>query len=202
VLGNHYKTVQWFPLACYVPTEVSPPPWASHPPGSPLLCLVGSSHRNFSHTIPQFCHHSFTEHPSGLPSQLPRTAGWYAKTRLYHILCLAIPIWAHGCTIFIDGRSMNRSLDLGMITNHRPPASHRTKPWTVGITPTSSIPVTQNPILHTNSINITVTAIRVTKKWCNIIIPKSRPGHARLSSSKPMTTTQYFYGFQGIINQY
>ncbi|MEJ2031040.1 MAG: invasion associated locus B family protein, partial [Maritimibacter sp.] len=31
-------------------------------------------------------HRSFIEHPSGLPSQLPRTAGWYAKTRLYHIL--------------------------------------------------------------------------------------------------------------------
>jgi hypothetical protein len=25
VPGNHYKTVQWLPLACYVPTEVSPP---------------------------------------------------------------------------------------------------------------------------------------------------------------------------------
>jgi hypothetical protein len=32
------------------------------------LCLVGSSHRSFTHTIPRFRHHSFTEHPSGLPS--------------------------------------------------------------------------------------------------------------------------------------
>jgi hypothetical protein len=58
---------------------------------------------------------------------------------------------------------MNRSLDLGMITNHRLPASHRTKLGTVGITPTSFIPVTPNPILHTNRINITMIAIRVTK---------------------------------------
>jgi hypothetical protein len=27
-----------------------------------------------------------------LPSQLPRATGWYAKTKLYHILCQAIPI--------------------------------------------------------------------------------------------------------------
>jgi hypothetical protein len=33
------------------------------------LCLVGSSHRNFTHTIPRFHHRSFTEHPSGLPAQ-------------------------------------------------------------------------------------------------------------------------------------
>jgi hypothetical protein len=90
--GNHYETVQWFHLSCNIPTEVSPPAWASHPPRSPLLCLVGSSHRNFIHTIPRFHHRSFTEHPSGLPSQLPRIAGWYAKTRLYHVLRQAIPI--------------------------------------------------------------------------------------------------------------
>jgi hypothetical protein len=92
VPGNHYKIVQWFHLACNVPTQVSLPVWASYPPRSPLLCLIGSSHRSFTHTIPRFCRRSFTEHPSGLPSQLPRTAGWYAKTRLYHVLCQAIPI--------------------------------------------------------------------------------------------------------------
>jgi hypothetical protein len=53
---------------------------------------VDSSHHSFIQTIPWFRHRSFTEHPSGLPSQLPRTPGWYAKTRFYHILCQAIPI--------------------------------------------------------------------------------------------------------------
>jgi hypothetical protein len=43
---------------------------------------------------------------------------------------------------------MNWSLDLGMLT---------------GITPTNSIPVTANPILHTNRINITITISRVTQ---------------------------------------
>jgi hypothetical protein len=31
VPGNHYKTVQWFPLACYVSTEVSPPACGTFP---------------------------------------------------------------------------------------------------------------------------------------------------------------------------
>jgi hypothetical protein len=57
---------------------------------------------------------------------------------------------------------MNRSLDLGMITIHRLPASHQRKPSNVGITPTYSIPVTPYPILHTNRINITITVTRVT----------------------------------------
>jgi hypothetical protein len=30
--------------------------------------------------------------PAVLPSQLPRINGWYTKTRLYHILCQAVPI--------------------------------------------------------------------------------------------------------------
>jgi hypothetical protein len=132
------------------------------PTQKPRLVPCGFGHRSFPHTIPRFCHRSFTKHPSGLPSQLPRTAGWYAKTRLYLILCQAIPIKAHGCTVFMGGRSMNRSWDLGMITIHKLPASHRTKPWTVGITLTNSIPVTPNPILHTNRINVTMTATRVT----------------------------------------
>jgi hypothetical protein len=29
------------------------------------LCLIGSSHRSGTHTIPRFSHRSFTEHPSG-----------------------------------------------------------------------------------------------------------------------------------------
>jgi hypothetical protein len=104
VLGNHFMVVQSFHLACNIPTEVSPLVWASHPPRSPLLCLMGSNHHSCTHTIPWVSHRSFTEHPSSsaiaaspnilavLPSQLPCTAGWYAKTKLYHILCQAIPI--------------------------------------------------------------------------------------------------------------
>jgi hypothetical protein len=61
------------------------------------------------------------------PSQLARTAGWYTKTRLYHILCWVVPIYTHDCTIFMCGHSMNQFLDLGMITNHRLLASHQTK---------------------------------------------------------------------------
>jgi hypothetical protein len=29
------------------------------------LCLMGFSHRSFTHTLPRFSHHSFIEHPSG-----------------------------------------------------------------------------------------------------------------------------------------
>jgi hypothetical protein len=65
VLQNHYNVVQWFHLACNIPTEVSPPVWASHPPRRPLLCLMGSSHHSCTHTIPQFSHRSITEHTSG-----------------------------------------------------------------------------------------------------------------------------------------
>jgi hypothetical protein len=65
VLGNHYKTVQWLYLACNIPTEVSPLVWASHPPRSPLFCLMGSSYHSCTHTTPWFSHHSFIEHPNG-----------------------------------------------------------------------------------------------------------------------------------------
>jgi hypothetical protein len=106
VLGNHNKTIPWFHLACNVPIKISPLAWASHPPRSPLLCLMGSaiaasptpSHNSAivaSPNIPAVCHRSF-------PAQLVGT-------------------------VFMGGRSMNRSLDLGMMTNHRLPASHRTK---------------------------------------------------------------------------
>jgi hypothetical protein len=66
VLGNHYKVIPWFCLACNVPTEVSPSVWASHPPRSPLLCLMVSSRLCYTHTMPRFSHPSFTEHPSSL----------------------------------------------------------------------------------------------------------------------------------------
>jgi hypothetical protein len=38
------------------------------------------------------------------------------QTSFYHVLCQVIPIKAHGCTVIIGGRSMNQSLDLGMMT--------------------------------------------------------------------------------------
>jgi hypothetical protein len=65
VLGNHYKILQWFHLACNVPTEVSPPVRALHRPRSPLLCLMGSSRLGCTHTIPWFSQRRFTKHPSG-----------------------------------------------------------------------------------------------------------------------------------------
>jgi hypothetical protein len=91
-LGNHYKAFQWFPLAYNIPSKVSLPVWASHPPRSPLLCL----------RVPAIAALPIPSHYSAittslnisavLPSQLPRTAGWYAKTRFYHILRQVIPI--------------------------------------------------------------------------------------------------------------
>jgi hypothetical protein len=74
------------------------------------------------------------------------------QTRFCHILHQAVPIYAHGCTIFMGGRSMNRSIDLGMMstpgflesTGHSPELSESTE--------RSSKPVTPNPILHTNRI--------------------------------------------------
>jgi hypothetical protein len=65
VPGNHYMVVHWFHLAHNILTEVLPPVWASHPPRSPLLCLMGSIHLSYTNTIPRFSHRSFTEHPSG-----------------------------------------------------------------------------------------------------------------------------------------
>jgi hypothetical protein len=87
---DHNKMFQWFHLACNVLTEVPLPMWASHPPRSPILCVMGSNHHSFAHTILRFRHHSFTEHPSGLLAQLLRIAGWYVKTSLYHILCQTV----------------------------------------------------------------------------------------------------------------
>jgi hypothetical protein len=64
-LENHYKAVQWSHLARNIPTEVSSPVWALHPPRRLLLCLMGSSHRSYTHTIPQFSHRRFIEHLNG-----------------------------------------------------------------------------------------------------------------------------------------
>jgi hypothetical protein len=82
-------------------------------------------------TIPTLSHGSaIVASPNiltALPSQLPHTTNWYAKTRLYHILCQAVPTYIHGCTISMGGCTVNWFLDLAMITNHRLPASCQTK---------------------------------------------------------------------------
>jgi hypothetical protein len=95
VPGNHYKIVQWFHLACNVPTEVSPPVWASHPSRSPLLCLMGSaiaasptpSHGSAitaSPNIPAVCYHSFPAQPVGTP-RLDSTT-YYARPYPYRLM--------------------------------------------------------------------------------------------------------------------
>jgi hypothetical protein len=95
VLGNHYKTVQWLYLAWNVPTEVSPPVWASHPPRSPLLCHMGSaiaasptpSHSSAiaaSLNILAVCHLSFSAQPVGTP-RLDSTA-YYARSYAYMLM--------------------------------------------------------------------------------------------------------------------
>jgi hypothetical protein len=45
--------------------------------------------------------------PDGLSSNIIRTTDWHAKTSLYHILSQAVPIYHHGCTVFMGGRCMN-----------------------------------------------------------------------------------------------
>jgi hypothetical protein len=72
------------------------------------------------------------------------------QTSLYHILHQAVPMYTHGCTVLMGGRSMNRSLDLGMMTNHRLLESTGQSPELSESTEHSSIPVIQIPILHTN----------------------------------------------------
>jgi hypothetical protein len=50
----------------------------------------------------------------------------------------------------MGGRSMNRSFDLGMMTNHKFPESTKQTPKLLESTERSSNPITQIPILHTN----------------------------------------------------
>jgi hypothetical protein len=93
VLRNHYKAIQSFHLACNVPTEVSPPVWASrtHPEAPSCAIWVPAIA-----AIPTPSHYlaivASPNIPVVLPLQLHRTASSYAKTKLYHILCQAVPI--------------------------------------------------------------------------------------------------------------
>jgi hypothetical protein len=54
---------------------------------------------------------------------------------------------------------MNRSLDLGMITNHRLLDSNGQSPELLESIEHSSKPVAPNPLLHTNRVKITITMI-------------------------------------------
>jgi hypothetical protein len=117
-LGDHFKAFQWLPLACNVPTKVSPEVLATtkrpRAPSCDLWVLATTKPTHLQ--------------PDRLSSNTIRTAGCYAKTSPYHILSQAVPIQAHDCTIFMGGHSMNRSLDLGMITNKRLSAPTRHNP--------------------------------------------------------------------------
>jgi hypothetical protein len=141
VLGHHYKVVQWFSLVCRVPAELSPEVSVQITKG-PLL------------------HHWFTRESTPLPthsqpdgsqeSPLNPHHQLIRQTRFYHILHQAVSIWAHGCTVFMGGRSMNRSLDLCMMstTGFRSPpdkALNCRNPPNAVPNPSSQI-----PILHIN----------------------------------------------------
>jgi hypothetical protein len=114
-LGDHFKAFQWLSLACNVPTKVSPEVLAiTKPPRAPSCAIWVLATTKPTHL-----------QPDGLSSNTIRTTSWHAKTSPYHILSQAIPIWADGRTVFMGGRSMNRSLDLGMTTNQRLPGATR-----------------------------------------------------------------------------
>jgi hypothetical protein len=63
---------------------------------------------------------------------------------------VTVPIYAHGCTILIGGRSTNQSLDLGMMTNHKLSRSTGQSPELSESAEHNSKPPLQIPILHTN----------------------------------------------------
>jgi hypothetical protein len=151
VLGNHYKTVQWLYLACNIPTEVSLLVWASHPPRSPLLCLMGSS-----------CH-SFTEHPSGsaitafphhrlvcqdwtLPHTMPGRTHIGSWLYYFHEWSLHEPVFRFGYD------NQPRAFSIAPDKSLEPPASHRQVPN----------PITPNPILNTSRIQIFIIMTGVT----------------------------------------
>jgi hypothetical protein len=72
------------------------------------------------------------------------------QTRFYHILHQAVPIYVHGCTIFMGGHSMNRSLDLGMMstTGFRSPPDIALNCWN---------PPNAVPTRHPKSLFFTLT---------------------------------------------
>jgi hypothetical protein len=102
---DHYKTFQWLPLACNVSTEVSPEVLATTNPPRATSCTIWvlaiSSSPHISNKIDPKSYKSIC------------TTGCYAKTSLYHILSHAIPVEAHGTTVFKGGRSMKPVLKFG-----------------------------------------------------------------------------------------
>jgi hypothetical protein len=117
-LRDHYKAFQWLPPTCNVPTEISSEVLAmTKLPRAPSCVLWGLATTKPTHL-----------QLDGLCSNTIHTTGWYVKTSLYHIVSQVIPIYANGCTVFMCGRSINRSLDLGMIINQRSPATTRHNP--------------------------------------------------------------------------
>jgi hypothetical protein len=133
--------VQWFSLVCSVPTKVSPKVLVQITKGpSCTVSVSGESTPLPTHSQPD----GSQESPLNLHHRLLR------QTRFYHILHQAVPIWVHGCTVFMGGRSTNRSLDLGMMTTtgfQSPPdkAPNCQNPPNVVPNPSHQI-----PILHTN----------------------------------------------------
>src|ERR1041384_8143442 len=100
--GDHYKAFHWLPLVLYVPTEVSTA--GKEPlPGRTPLEPNGSSVPRLHHTSPD---------GSGVP-RLPRTC--LARTPLVspNYLARPHPYLAHGCTVFMGGRSITGSLRFG-----------------------------------------------------------------------------------------
>jgi hypothetical protein len=81
-LGDYYKAFQWLPLACNVPTEVSPEVLATTKSLRAPSCALWV----LSTTKPTHLQ------LDGLSSNTIHTTGWYAKTSLYHILSQAVPI--------------------------------------------------------------------------------------------------------------
>jgi hypothetical protein len=122
----------WVPAIAALPTP-------SH--GSAIAALPN---------IPAVCHRSFPAMPVGTP-RLDSTI-YYVRLYPYRLMVVLFSM---------GGRSMNRSLDLGMITSHRLPASHRQS-----LEPSAShqqVPFPSPQILFsTNRIKITITLTRVT----------------------------------------
>jgi hypothetical protein len=73
---NHCKAFQWLPLACNVPTKVSPEVLATTKPQRAPSCALWV----LGTTKPTLLQ------PDRLSSKTIRTTGWYAKTSLYHQL--------------------------------------------------------------------------------------------------------------------
>jgi hypothetical protein len=120
-------------LVCSTPAKVSPEASVQDHQGPPLAPC--GSQESPLHSQPG----GFIESPLYPLDRVVR------QTSLCHILRQALPIWARYCTILMGGRSTNRSLDLGMMTNHRILESIEQSPKLSESTEHSSKPVTANP---------------------------------------------------------